>query len=509
MVSRASDGGFAAVSAVRPPPAGWTRRRTNAAPELGEMQARERGRSAPRGAAGTAEFFCDAFAKDFWQRFTVVGFRAVLWCTLALCGIACGETKHSAEPRSDDDGTGSGGQPAPGEPGGAGGGPSFAGAVGSGGDIPTAGSGGEGAHPPSTSGGEGGQPAPPVPEQPPISLTEDEAAALDYVDAANTVLRGHYVDCFNYTASTIENTYFSVLPTAPMASIRAGLVVFDAEQSAECLRQLSRVACIDLVENRFPEACGVPPWVGTVPPGGYCLGSVDCAEPAHQCVDSSNACGRSCEPVPVEATAEPTAEGEPCGPIDDCVTGTFCKPAISNSFEGVCQSIEPDQPCSGSWECPWPYACVEDEPGQGSCTAGRLAGESCTVRDFPRLNGWTDHDCAATTQCETAGGASTGICVAAVAWRGADSPREAYRAVTEGSFCQLYPEVQPCGFEQFCSVDPAVLEAWKSIPAIELLPDLTGECRPLRREGEPCRSGEQVDCVPNTICQDGVCTRCP
>ena len=211
------------------------------------------------------------------------------------------------------------------------------------------------------------------------------------------------------------------------------------ERTAECLSQLSSVACIELVKNRFPEACGLPSWVGTVPPGGYCLGSVNCAEPAYQCVDSSNACGRSCEPVPVEATSEPIAEGEPCGPIDDCDEGAFCKPAISNSFEGVCQWIEPDQRCSGSWECPWPYACVEDQPGQGVCTAGRRAGESCTVRDFPRLNGWTDHDCAATTQCKTAEGASTGTCVAADSWRGLDAPRDAYRAVTEGSFCRALP----------------------------------------------------------------------
>jgi hypothetical protein len=336
-------------------------------------------------------------------------------------------------------------------------------------------------------------------------LTQDEAAALDHVDAFNTELRSRYVDCFNYTASTIENTYFSPLSAPPMASIRAGLVVFDAERSAECLSELSRVACIELVHNRFPEAC-VTSWVGTVAPGGYCLGSVDCAEPEYQCVASSNACGRSCEPVPVEAAAARTLEGEPCGPIDDCEAGAFCKPGVSDSFEGVCQWIAPDQRCSGSWECPWPYACVEDQPGQGVCTAGRRAGESCTVRDFPRLNGWTDHDCAATTQCKTAEGASTGTCVAATAWRGLDSPRGAYRAAREGGVCQLYPEVQPCGFEQFCSVDPAVLEAWEATPDIGLLPDLNGVCRPLLQEDEPCESDE---CVPATLCQDGVCTRCP
>jgi hypothetical protein len=435
----------------------------------------------------------------------VVGFRAVLWGTLGLCGIACGETRHSAVPRSDDHGTGGGGQPGLGDPQAAGGGLSSAGTAGSGGDTLTAGSGGSGAHPPNTSGGNGGQPAPMVPGQAPISLTEDEAAALDFVDAANSLIRSRYVDCFNYTASTIQNTYFDLPSPLPMASIRAGLALFDAERSAECLSQLSSVDCIELVKNRFPEACG-PSWVGTVPLGGYCLGSGDCAEPGHRCVDSSNACGQSCEPVPVEATAEATAEGEPCGPIDDCAEGAFCKPAISDSFEGVCQSIEADQRCSGSWECPWPYACVEDEPGQGVCTAGRRAGESCTVRDFPRLNGWTDHDCAATTQCETAEGASTGTCVADPAWRGSDSPRARYRAAREGGFCQLYPQVEPCGFEQFCSIDPALLEAWEATIDPRFLPDLVGVCRPLLREGERCGSDE---CVLATLCQDGVCTRCP
>jgi hypothetical protein len=138
--------------------------------------------------------------------------------------------------------------------------------------------------------------------------------------------------------------------------------------------------------------------------------------------------------------------------------------------------------------------------------AGRRAGESCTVRDFPRLNGWTDHDCAATTNCKVAEGASTGTCVAAAAWRGSDSPRNAYQPVRDGGFCQLYPESVACGFEQFCSVDPDLLEAWKSAPAIELLPDLIGVCRSSPQEGEQCESDE---CVPATICQDGVCTRCP
>jgi hypothetical protein len=203
--------------------------------------------------------------------------------------------------------------------------------------------------------------------------------------------------------------------------------------------------------------------------------------------------------------AEATEEGEPCGPIDDCVEGAFCKPAVSDSFEGVCQSIEADQRCSGSWECPWPYACVEDEPGRGVCRAGRPAGASCTVRDLPRLNGWTDHDCAATTQCETAEGAWTGTCVAAVAWTGEDSPRDAYDGAHEGAFCQLYPQAQPCGFEQFCSVDPDALEAWEEAPDIASLPDLVGVCRALPREGERCES----ECVLATICQDGVCVRCP
>jgi hypothetical protein len=454
---------------------------------------------------GGTETLFHAFAGDFWQKSTVVTFRAVLWGTLGLCGIACGEVKHGAEARSDDHGASTGGQAALGDPQGAGGGPGVAGAAGSAGDALTAGNGGSSAQPPRTSGGDGGQSAPLVPEQTPISLTEDESAALDFVDAANTLLRSRYVDCFNYTASTIENTYFSVLSSAPMASIRAGLALFDAERGAECLSHLSSVDCIELVENRLPEACA-PSWVGTVPRGGYCLGSADCAEPAHHCVASSNACGRSCEPVAAEATTEATVEGEPCGPIDDCVEGAFCKPAISDSFEGVCQSIEADQRCSGSWECPWPYACVEDAPGQGVCRAGRRAGESCTVRDFPRLNGWTDHDCAATTQCKTAEGTSAGTCVAAVAWTGVDSPRNAYRAPREGAFCQLYPQVQPCGFEQFCSVAPASLEAWEAAPDIASLPDLVGVCRPLAREDERC---ETDDCVPATICQDGVCTRCP
>ena len=432
----------------------------------------------------------------------VVAFRAVLCGTLGLCGIACGETKPDGGPRFDDHGTSGRGQAAPGDPQGAGGGPASAGAAG---EPLMAGNGGSSDQRPSTSGGDGGQPDPPVPEQPPISWNEDESAALDFMDAANSLLRSRYVDCFNYTASTIENTYFPVLSSAPMASIRAGLAVFDAERSAECLTQLSGVDCIELVKNRFPEAC-MRSWVGTVQRGEYCLGSADCAEPAHQCVASSNACGRSCEPVAVETTAEATEEGEPCGPIDDCVEDAFCKPAISDSFEGVCQSIETDQRCSGSWECPWPYACVEDEPGQGACRAGRRAGESCTVRDLPRLNGWTDHDCAATTQCKTAAGARTGTCVAAVAWTGVDSPRRAYGVAREGASCQLYPQVQPCGFEEFCSVAPDDLEAWEEAPDIASLPDLVGVCRPMPREGERCESD---DCVPATICQDGVCTRCP
>jgi hypothetical protein len=333
-------------------------------------------------------------------------------------------------------------------------------------------------------------------------------AYIEFNESLNETLRERYVDCFNYNAGTIEDTFFNLAPDVNQESLREGLVELDRAGAAECLRQLSQASCLDLLDNSKPSVCDsvIHP---TVTEGGFCFGSADCVAPTHACIGDQSACGSSCQVAPTSTPAASSAEGETCINSTQCEPELFCLPDESNSLEGTCARFVPDQSCTGTWQCPWPFVCVEVESGSSRCARGRGDGDACIVRDLPRLNGWRDHDCAPTHDCVIEGGGSVGTCEAAASWRGSDPPSTRYSNTRSSGYCQIWPaeDAVTCGWGSFCDVDSALLDVWENAPTVDLLPALPGSCRPWAEAGEAC-DDRLPACRPASVCADRLCSRC-
>ena len=181
--------------------------------------------------------------------------------------------------------------------------------------------------------------------------------------------------------------------------LAAGRLTYDRASGADCLTQLSQLACS--IQYSLPESC-TDALAGNLPAGSQCsyfengLFS-DCAS-GNYCSDIGNVCGGICKPFvqpggscaytdgrgfPICASGSSCqfngylcvpylGESQPCG-AGDCGDDLYCDLGTTVT----CQKRKTSGTCTYGYECAAGYVCTGSAYAK-TCTKVKLPGDSCT-----------------------------------------------------------------------------------------------------------------------------------
>ena len=185
-----------------------------------------------------------------------------------------------------------------------------------------------------------------------------------------------------------------------VAGEAAGRVVFNADQTRDCIDMLARAAGCDypeVTQDEIDAACdGV--FTGTVELGGECfdneecLGESSCDLPC----DSDQCCSGTCV---ADEIAEPVAIGEDCSAAE-CVAGAYCGEAeicVAVGNEG--EACPNTGSSNGAKYCAGDLFCDGYDLGPHTCVRPAAEGEECNPtlwRPCGRRDLWcsrTDNTC--------------------------------------------------------------------------------------------------------------------
>jgi len=248
-------------------------------------------------------------------------------------------------------------------------------------------------------------------------------------------------------------------------AIAAGKVRYDGTKVRACLDKLKTAGCTNPAE---PPEC-IAASDGTVPEGGECSMSVECAGGATYCQTDGTCPGRC---VPLETAGGTCRRDADCAPTLKCSETTqrcFVPAAVGEACEAGAPACQEGIFCIGS---------DNDAGRQGQCrtlTDGFSvgAGEACLQ---------TAPFCEPSLRCVVESfNQATGTGVTRCA-----------QPVASGAPCQLaYPDV--CPGDQYCAVASGAL---------------TGRCTAKPGNGQPCArrtTTEEPVCAPGTRCDAGTC----
>lgn len=147
------------------------------------------------------------------------------------------------------------------------------------------------------------------------------------------------------------------------AAVDAGKVVYDPSQQADCLASIDGTTCLEILHGAEVTGCIEDAYGGTVPEGGECGDSVECA--AGYCSFAAGTCPGGCAP--------PVAPGSACEQDEQCATGLSC-------LYGTCRAptmVADGASCNDvTYVCaPWSYC------KGGTCAAHEVVGAACTSFD--------------------------------------------------------------------------------------------------------------------------------
>jgi hypothetical protein len=262
------------------------------------------------------------------------------------------------------------------------------------------------------------------------------------------------VTCYEFGVPPYEDWVIPLI----LEAIADGRVEYEGRSAAECLRILRTRGC-ESVNPRMP-ACDAA-LRGTIPLGGSCWSSVECAGDAG--CDRTSACPGTCAPL--------RALGEPCVVIEDCAHGLGC-------YSGTCQrAAREGEPCSlfGA-ECEGGLVCVGTGPDP---TCRRVESVYTGALGSP---------------CDPDGSLCIPSSVCAFDRLEGTVPRYvcASPAPLGGPCRYAFPDA--CLAGQRCDADPFGMGG-----------SFDGTCRPLPVHGEPCAGGSA--CAAHHVCVAGVCNR--
>ena len=250
-------------------------------------------------------------------------------------------------------------------------------------------------------------------------------------------------------AGTCEQNYslfYEALAAGVQRGITKGSVIFDNLVAKQCLDDFAKSECgvVSL------PSCDLV-FVGTIPNGGACTDTQECAGDAHcqldscpgtcqanptmgqSCLDSAR-CGADLACNADNVCDLPLANGEPCQTGDNCASG-YCR-----SVDGVrtCDdlteyfSLARDAPCDGLFTCQKGLYCPITLGEAPVCTPVANLGQACT--SLPYDTACVDGAYCATTSGDASG---AGTCVAQTALGGTcTQARECMTGVCDGGTCQ-------------------------------------------------------------------------
>ncbi|MGA9521981.1 MAG: Dickkopf N-terminal cysteine-rich domain-containing protein [Myxococcaceae bacterium] len=234
-------------------------------------------------------------------------------------------------------------------------------------------------------------------------------------------------------------------------SIASGRLTYDAAEAEACLTALGSATCTDIYARLNPAVCDKV-LAGTVPKGGACYDTADCAGDAF-CTADSRTCPGVCKArVPADGTC---AADDLCVSGHECVSGVCtpvstsnlgavgaacgggtagCKPSLAcDARTGTCVPVVREgQACSfGGSTCELFTYCAEV---RNTCTRWGSAGQECGV-----IMVGTEYEyagCAAGAWCDTAAGEQRGKCaVAKDPGRACTSSEECKTGLCVGGTC--------------------------------------------------------------------------
>ena len=310
-----------------------------------------------------------------------------------------------------------------------------------------------------------------------------------------------------------------------------GLLDFDEEAAAACVRDLAAVSCQRMIEEFAlksdfvgivaPTCSAV--LVGKVPLGGACT-DVDVCAPSLECGGNGKIpmCATCVPPPAPSKLGESCDDGETCAAGTDChapvgelkrfcllppdnikqgmpcsnlqgppcARGLFCASKaplpLKGSWDGVCRPLETGNHCTNPAECAQAfYKCVGATSTQGGiCQVGKGENESCSIIDYEQdQQTYRFSDCADGFICLDLDGQGRKCAT--------DSPL--------GGACGVVD------LQSGLSCSEGYCDGWHD--------NVPGICRPLKALGSPCERVEEcalgLFCVPPSRGQPGVCAPAP
>jgi hypothetical protein len=340
---------------------------------------------------------------------------------------------------------------------------------------------------------------------PDLSAPDARPSALEeyrrFAAARAELEKKRYVECFGASARLVARWRLDADAAQFTASLLGGLTALDPARAEACLEAMRTVSCEQFAANEAGRACENV-LAGKVGPMGSCASRGDCQMPdVYYCGRSdADACASRCLPrvaagqdclfrqcVPGTHCGRDAQDQDRCLPDleqgvrchfgESCKPGDYCRWDGPRTFDGVCRPLAPGGPCTGQWNCAWPYTCLMDGPERGHCGVGRGPGHPCQLYGHDAYNG-PYSQCAATLTCYPD---------AAGTWRCGDG-REA------GEACGFLPPPMP-GPDQNGSAIPCA-DGFCN-------PEENGTCQPWRALGQACVGDFQ--CQSGLVCPHGKC----
>jgi hypothetical protein len=165
------------------------------------------------------------------------------------------------------------------------------------------------------------------------------------------------------------------------AGVAAGTVTYDGQAARACIDVFKRFASCKATQTGDPQvtlAVCDRVFLGTVPTGGACFVSEECADRgfcARVNCTTPGCCAGTCLARPA-----PIAAGGDCSNLvadQDCVAGTVCD-------SGTCTApLGPGAACAPFDYCVLPYECRNIDPAtnMGTCTPPPESGQPCGTGD--------------------------------------------------------------------------------------------------------------------------------
>ena len=259
-------------------------------------------------------------------------------------------------------------------------------------------------------------------------------------------------------------------------SVAAGTVTYRGDLMSACVKELLQVSCDQPLSLQSADLCRGA-FVGTVPRGGMCISSYDCA-PEDMCVDGASndlVCAGTCQAK--------KAAGEPCVRPDECISGHVC------SDDDVCVAkVGLGAACNPLQDlvCASPFICDGPSGQARSCVSApalqtAIAGQSC---NYGSLLASAPAYCRPGLVCSTVGREASNLPIL-----------QCRAKAALGMPCSPVGATTPC-MEGLCvsGVSNADQGVCTSLPAI----------------GQPClrSSPNQISpgrCVPGAVCVGSTC----